>query len=194
MIFLDSALRYTAILLIGARIAYWMYEEYMTQQSKPSGVPFNILSLVIRLATSAFHVFLVFQLLGVAILPYDNLLSSRLLGISLVMLATFIYYIARKQLGTNWSHAAEYQIKQSHTLVTTGIYSYIRHPIYLAFLLSGLGVQFIVGSYLLLLFSIVLPWIVYWQAKSEENLLLKHFGKTYSEYQKKTFLFLPYIL
>ena len=194
MIFLDSALRYTGILLIAARIAYWMYEEYQTQQSRPTIYKTSIRALLMRLMTSAFNVFLIFQLLGLQILPYDNLLSSRLLGICMIILSTILFYLARIELGANWSHASDYQIKKKHTLVTSGLYAYIRHPIYLAFLLSGLGVQFIVGSYLLLLLSIVLPWILYWQAKAEEKILAAHFGDAYTEYRKKTFLFLPFIL
>ncbi|MBP7967381.1 isoprenylcysteine carboxylmethyltransferase family protein [Candidatus Woesebacteria bacterium] len=194
MIFIDNAIRLLAVALIAFRLLYWMYEEYSATQTRTAVTKLSIMSLFWRLFTSAFHVFLIFQLFGLRILPYQNALSNRLLGIFMIILATAISYIARKQMGANWSHAAEYQIREGQQLVTGGIYGYIRHPIYLGFVLTGLGVQFMMGSYLLLLFMIVLPWIAYWQSKREEKILIAKFGKTYEEYKKNTYMFLPYLL
>lgn len=194
MIFFDNAIRLLAAALIASRIVYWIIEEYKLNNQKTPSITLSISSILKRLAISALHIFLIFQLFGLEIMSYQNAVSNTLLGISMIIMATGIGIFARRQLGDNWSHAAEYQIKRDHKLITTGIYAYIRHPIYLGLILTCLGVQLIVGSYLILLAMVVIPWICYFQSKKEETLLLRHFGKEYEAYQKRTYLFLPYLL
>lgn len=72
-------------------------------------------------------------------------------------------------------------------LITKGIYTRIRHPMYLALILIHIGFPLGMGS-LLTLSSIVIwiPLILLWKHWEEENTGRK-FGKEYSEYQKRTF-------
>ena len=50
---------------------------------------------------------------------------------------------ARRHLGRNWS--VEVVVKQDHTLIRTGPYRYVRHPIYTGILLAFLGMVIIFG-------------------------------------------------
>jgi protein-S-isoprenylcysteine O-methyltransferase Ste14 len=72
-------------------------------------------------------------------------------------------------------------------LVTKGIYTRIRHPMYLGLILIHIGFPLGMGS-LLTLASVVIwiPLIILWWYWEEEN-LEKKFGKEYSEYQKRSF-------
>lgn len=71
--------------------------------------------------------------------------------------------------------------------VTKGIYSKIRHPLYLGIkiILIGFTISFksIIG--LISVFVILIPWHIY-RARREEQELIKKFGNKYIEYKKKT--------
>ncbi len=190
----EFLIRMLAILLMAVRIMYWTIEELRVRSENPPDKPITFYRLFYRISVLTLTLFLFSQLLGFDIGTYDNSISNKLLGTFLVIFAVVLSILARHELGSNWTHAADYQIKRRHALITTGIYAYIRHPIYLGFICMVLGVQLIVGSYLVLLFILTLPFFAFRQAIQEERLLLEHFGDEYVAYQKKTSLFLPYLL
>lgn len=76
---------------------------------------------------------------------------------------------------------------ESDHLITKGIYTRIRHPMYLSIILIHIGFPLGSGSLLTLASVIIwIPLIVLWKHWEEEN-LEKRFGKEYSEYKKRTF-------
>jgi protein-S-isoprenylcysteine O-methyltransferase Ste14 len=82
-------------------------------------------------------------------------------------------------------------IQPGHTLVTTGIYSVIRHPSYLGLLLNSLGwgLAFRAGMGVLLTALILPPLIA--RIRSEERLLRSHFGAEYDAYCARTSRLIP---
>jgi len=82
-------------------------------------------------------------------------------------------------------------IQPGHTLVTTGIYSVIRHPSYLGaiLILLGWGLAFRSGVGVLLAALILVPLIGRIQA--EERLLLSQFGDEYEDYRARTARLIP---
>ncbi len=194
MIYFELPIRIIAIVLLGGRFIYWTIQERRANTEKPKKYGNQIGVLGKRLVITLLNLLLYFQLFGLQIVPYERSFANLVLGLMFIILATLVSILARRELGHNWAHAAEYQIKNQHLLVTTGIYEYIRHPIYLGVILTFLGVQFIVGSYLVLLFMILIPVLALIQAKKEERILVEHFGQEYIDYQKRSYLFLPYVL
>ncbi len=89
--------------------------------------------------------------------------------------------IARLQLGDSFSVTA-----QARQLVTNGLYSRIRNPIYVfsAIGLSGLALYF-ERPRLLLLLLILIPLQIR-RAKAEERVLTAKFGDEYVRYKEKT--------
>ncbi|MGD1823114.1 MAG: methyltransferase family protein [Pleomorphochaeta sp.] len=83
-------------------------------------------------------------------------------------------------------------IKQNK-LVTSGVYKYVRNPIYSAFIFLFSGVLFINHNYLLLL----IPFL-FWLSltiimiKTEEKWLIDKYGKEYTDYCKKTNRCIPF--
>jgi protein-S-isoprenylcysteine O-methyltransferase Ste14 len=76
------------------------------------------------------------------------------------------------------------QTLKSGKLVTTGIYSHVRHPLYLGVIVMYLGFTFYSFSLLSLL-----PWLLAVAAYNkmanyEEQVLAKRFGKEYLDYKK----------
>ena len=71
-------------------------------------------------------------------------------------------------------------------LVTKGIYSKIRNPMYLGIILIHIGFPFTSKSLLTLISAIIwIPLIFTWKYWEEKDLERK-FGKEYSEYKKRT--------
>ncbi len=82
-------------------------------------------------------------------------------------------------------------IQPGHTLVTTGIYSVIRHPSYLGLLIGSLGwaLAFRSGVGVLLTALTLVPLIGRIQA--EEALLRSQFGAEYDAYRSRTSRLIP---
>lgn len=76
--------------------------------------------------------------------------------------------------------------------VTTGVYNYIRHPIYFGDVLLFLGLQLALNSWLVLGVFALMPFVVV-QTKKEEEILLKAFPG-YHSYKQKTKAFIPFLL
>jgi protein-S-isoprenylcysteine O-methyltransferase Ste14 len=73
------------------------------------------------------------------------------------------------------------------SLVTYGIYSKIRHPIFIGVILVYLGIELIFQSIygLLLVIFVLIPFYIY-SAIEEEKMLSKIFKDKYTAYKKKT--------
>jgi protein-S-isoprenylcysteine O-methyltransferase Ste14 len=83
-------------------------------------------------------------------------------------------------------------IKENCTLVTHGIYSYIRHPMYLSVLTMMFGVVLLHPSwYLSLLYAFLIVTLLV-KLHYEESLWICH-SKAYQEYRKTTKKLLPFV-
>ena len=84
-------------------------------------------------------------------------------------------------------------IQPGHTLVTTGIYRFLRHPSYLGLLLTafGWGLAFRSGVGLLLAAMLVPPLVA--RMNSEERMLESEFGGEYEDYRSRTSRLIPRI-
>lgn len=113
---------------------------------------------------------------------YPTDLLSLSISIGLMVAGALMWVAGRFTLGRAHSTVAKAQI-----LVTDGIYSKIRHPIYtgLQLVFWGLCLWFI--SYIGFVFSLilVLPLSV-WRIRTEERILERVFGKKYAEYKART--------
>jgi len=70
-------------------------------------------------------------------------------------------------------------------LYTNGIYSKIRHPMYLGFILWIIGLPIFLQGFITLLSAVIwIPQIMYWKSSEEKDLEKKF--KNYKEYEKKT--------
>ena len=83
--------------------------------------------------------------------------------------------------------------ERTTSLVTTGIYHYIRHPLYSSLLLLTWGIFFKVPSLPggLLAFGSTLFLIV--TARADEAECLRFFGEAYRDYMSRTRMFIPFV-
>jgi protein-S-isoprenylcysteine O-methyltransferase Ste14 len=79
-------------------------------------------------------------------------------------------------------------------LVKSGIYGYIRHPLYLSIFLLGTGIMLKNPEKVQLVLGIVNLIAVYITARIEENEMIAKFGDQYRIYMKDTKMFIPFIV
>ena len=112
------------------------------------------------------------------------------LGVILIAGAVFVFWRAHADLGLNWSPTLE--IREKHELITRGIYSYLRHPMYASqwlwvFAQPLLLQNWIAGFINLLVF---VPFY-FLRVRQEEQLMLEQFGDQYRSYMQKVGAVLP---
>jgi len=84
------------------------------------------------------------------------------------------------------------QLENTTSLVTTGVYRYIRHPLYASLILGGTGVFFKDITVITGMCALANLVALIATAKTEEREMLKKFGKEYEGYMKKSKMFVPF--
>jgi len=109
--------------------------------------------------------------------------AVRIAGVGLGILSFLLLALARVQLGQAFSVQAK-----ASTLVTSGLYSRIRNPIYVFGSLAFAGFLLWANQpWLLLIFVVVIPMQA-WRSRVEARVLEEKFGAQYLEYKKKTWI------
>ena len=112
------------------------------------------------------------------------------LGIVLFIDAIIILYLSHANLGSNWSPVLG--IKEKHTLITSGIYRYIRHPMYAAHLLWAVAQIMILHNWIAG-FSFIVVMIPHYllRVEKEESMMIEQFGNEYKDYMETSGRILP---
>src|SRR5215469_6577925 len=102
-------------------------------------------------------------------------------GLCLGVAGFILWSIARFQLGSSFAVTA-----RARHLVTHGLYSRLRNPIYVfgSFVIAG-GILFVQRPVLLLIFVVLIPLQV-WRAGKEAKVLEEKFGDEYRKYRAQT--------
>ena len=134
------------------------------------------------------YVTIQFILLTIFFIPliqytFQSFLIIKYLGACISFLGFLIILLAILQLNTNLTPFPT--PKENGELISTGLYKYIRHPIYTGIFLASLGIAFYTCSYWQLAIAIILLILFYFKSKYEESLLIKKY-KNYEAYIKKT--------
>jgi len=136
-----------------------------------------------------FHVVLV--IFGLALIGafifyfnYGENLALKIFGMVLWILSAFLgwfpIYTFRKKGGVPKGEG----FVKTTKLVTTGVYSIVRHPQYLAGMLLGFSFILISQHWLVLVLGIPFITIFYIAALDEDKSCIKKFGDSYKEYMK----------
>jgi protein-S-isoprenylcysteine O-methyltransferase Ste14 len=133
------------------------------------------------------YVFTALQILAVGVLvwvlvtwntPWN---AMRYIGTALAVVGVSLVGVARFQLGKSFAVKAE-----AHELVTRGLYSKFRNPIYVFGVVMLIGLILVVQKPFLWIVLVIMVIGQVIRARREARVLETAFGDAYREYRRKT--------
>ncbi len=116
---------------------------------------------------------------------------SRWVGVALGIISNPLLLWTHHALGKNWSGPLE--IKDQHTLVTSGPYRWVRHPMYTTFFVIGLASLLVSANGVIGGSWLGQAIVAALRVGDEEALMIEEFGDQYRAYMRRTGRFLPRI-
>lgn len=108
-----------------------------------------------------------------------------MLGAVVAVAALVMFRLTHKALGRNWS--VTLQVRESHELVTHGIYARIRHPMYTAFWLWAIAQALLLPNWIAGFSGLVGFGTLYLlRVGPEEELMVETFGEPYKAYMARS--------
>jgi protein-S-isoprenylcysteine O-methyltransferase Ste14 len=97
---------------------------------------------------------------------------------------------ARRHLGRNWS--AEVVVKEDHSLIRTGPYRHLRHPIYSGILLAFLGMAVTIGEWRGLL-AAACVLVAFMRKSWVEEQRMREIFPEYEQYRRESAALIPFV-
>lgn len=184
------------ILFLGLLAHKLLWEVLKARSALPKrgrvALRFSAVSIVKAIKGAAL-IFLLIQTLFLDIFPISQDPQSLIyIGVMIYSIGLATAAIGRIQLGQNWVDLEDYQVLPEQSLVTEGIYRFVRHPIYVGDIALFIGLELALNSWLVL-GAFLLIVIVLRQTQAEEAMLTKIFPE-YRAYSQRTKRFIPSIL
>ncbi|MCX6243942.1 MAG: isoprenylcysteine carboxylmethyltransferase family protein [Bacteroidetes bacterium] len=109
-----------------------------------------------------------------------------------LLLSSFFFFRSYTD-NTFLSALVRVQTERKHRLVTTGVYAFVRHPMYLGGILLFIGTPLLLGSFVGIALGLLVTLLLAFRTVGEEKMLQDEF-EGYSEYKRKVkYRFIPYI-
>jgi len=121
-------------------------------------------------------------------------ISWVLLTTSLVVLFAGIHQMRRFGRATEQRQDDElFAFERTSQLVTSGIFGYIRHPMYCSLLLLAWGIAWKQPGVLVMFLAVAASVLLWLAARCEERESLAYFGDAYRDYMARSRMFVPFI-
>src|ERR1700683_5123212 len=115
------------------------------------------------------------------------------LGLIFDCAAVWLFFRSHVDLGRNWS--VTLKVRTSHTLVKTGVYRYVRHPMYSSFLLLALAQAMLLSNWLADAAGLLAVGLLFaGRMLRDEPMMLDLFGEDYRSYMSGTRRIVPWLL
>ena len=115
--------------------------------------------------------------------------SLRWTGVGVMLATISLALSAFLSLGKNYSGSVV--IKDSHTLVTSGPYRWVRNPIYTTYFALALSLFLLTANWFIGVSILAFAILAASRVEDEEAILLERFGDEYRAYMRRTGRFLP---
>ena len=134
---------------------------------------------------------------GFAVAGLDYRFGWSAMPTSVVVIASVLFLAAyalyAEVMRENAYLSRTVKVEEGQTVVDTGLYGIVRHPMYMATVLLFLMIPLILGSWYALVAFAFYPAIIIVRLKDEENLLTRELPG-YTEYKKKVkYRMIPFI-
>jgi protein-S-isoprenylcysteine O-methyltransferase Ste14 len=125
---------------------------------------------------------------------WNQLISWLLLLISLYLVYQGVRLLKEGgQPETQRADTALFDFEKTTKLVTTGVYCFIRHPLYSSLLFLAWGAFFKDLSWFSSVMVCLSTLFLVLTARADEAECIRYFGSDYLEYRKHTKLFIPFL-
>ena len=126
---------------------------------------------------------------------WNQIIAWLLLAFSLIPLVLGVHSLRTrgKPVQQREGDSSLLAFEKTTELVTSGIYHYIRHPLYSSLFLLTWGIFFKSPSLLAFAIASTSTLFLILTAKADEAECIYFFGAQYSEYMKITKMFVPYV-
>ncbi len=116
-------------------------------------------------------------------------------GLVLFLAGLALTFWARLTLGAMWGVSTSRQVKllPDHRLIQSGPYAWVRHPMYLGWWFSALGLLMIYRNWIVLLIFVMSLAVFYRRARLEETVLAGKFGDEWKSYVARSKCLIPFI-
>ena len=152
------------------------------------GVLDNLVVAFVSIGTFVPLLWVATTVLGVAEYPLGRV--PFLAGVLFLSGGLWLLHRTHVELGTNWSNTLE--LRETHELIAHGAYRHVRHPVYGALLLHGLGQALIVPNWVAgPLFFVAFAVLVALRLGPEERMMRARFGEAYEAYWHRTTRLVP---
>ena len=112
------------------------------------------------------------------------------IGAAVFAVALWLFYRTHSDLGRNWSVTLE--IREQHSLVTSGVYSRLRHPMYSAFWLWAVAQALLLPNWIAGPAGLIgFGTLFFFRIGREERLMVEMFGDEYRRYMARTHRIIP---
>jgi protein-S-isoprenylcysteine O-methyltransferase Ste14 len=180
------------VMMVLIRIYYWGYAAAHTAGKSVGNEGKYLFWVRMLIAVPGFALVFVFIYAPVA-LPWRALevpVVARWLGVPLGALSLALLAWVHVHLGRNFSTTLH--IREDHTLVTSGPYRWVRHPMYTAFILFATSFFLMSGEPVIsAIFAVSFAIVMIVRTPREEKQLLATFGEQYRQYVGQTGRYLP---
>ena len=123
-------------------------------------------------------------------LNFEPLLLVMIAGVVLLIVSLILFHLTHKALGAMWSNSLD--VREGHRLITTSIYTRLRHPMYTAFWLWAVGQMLILPNWLAAFSGLAGFGLLYFlRIDVEESMMEAEFGQEYRDYVKRTKRIIP---
>lgn len=127
------------------------------------------------------------QWMGSFILPLPSWLRWTAVALAVLSLPLLIW--VQHTLGRQWS--SDLHLRQQHALVISGLYRWVRHPMYSAVFLFLAALSLVSANWLFVLGAVAAVVLLYRRIGQEEEMMIGRFGDEYRLYMARTGRLLP---
>lgn len=128
-------------------------------------------------------------------LSFNQIIAWILLILAAYLVITGIMRFARDgRIDRSRNAETLFGFEKTTQLIDTGIYKYIRHPLYASLIFLTWGIFFKRPEMDLLVISFISTIMLYLTSRYDEKECITYFGDQYLEYMKRTSMFIPFIL
>jgi protein-S-isoprenylcysteine O-methyltransferase Ste14 len=114
------------------------------------------------------------------------------LGIAVDAACLWLFHRTHSDLGHNWSVSLD--LRERHTLVTSGVYALVRHPMYTGFWLMALAQVLLLPNWIAGPAGLVGFGILFFgRVRREEEMMISAFGDEYRSYMRRTARVVPWL-